>query len=224
MNHPDSVPDSDPSAESIPQSNAHSIQPGSQRRRRLGARREAAKAETREALISAAMAAFSEEGLDNPSLDAICARAGYTRGAFYVHFKDREELIQAVSERFLGRLLEGVRHYDESPAAMFNLVGRLMDAATAQDNVPLQQFLHAAGRSEVLQERYLGALRTASEHICDATQLSQARASMRGDVDPGQLAWLLLALTTGVQALREVGAPIDSRRMGDLLSYLLQRA
>lgn len=170
------------------------------------------------------MAAFSEEGLDNPSLDAICARAGYTRGAFYVHFKDRDELIQAVSERFLGKLLDGVRHYDESPAAMFNLVGRLMEAATSQASVPLHQFLHAAGRSEMLQERYLSTLRNASEHICDAAQLSQARASMRGDVDPGQLAWLLLALTTGVQALKEVGAPMDPRRLGDLLAYLLQRS
>jgi AcrR family transcriptional regulator len=45
--------------------------------------RELAKQETREAVIRAGMAAFTEEGVDLPSLDAICARAGFTRGAFY---------------------------------------------------------------------------------------------------------------------------------------------
>ena len=57
--------------------------------------RDLAKQETREALIQAGMDAFSEEGVDLPSLDAICARAGFTRGAFYVHFKDREDFFAA---------------------------------------------------------------------------------------------------------------------------------
>ena len=63
--------------------------------------RDVAKQETRQALIQAGMAAFSEEGVDMPSLDAICARAGFTRGAFYVHFKDREDFFAAVVEQVL---------------------------------------------------------------------------------------------------------------------------
>ena len=57
-------------------------------------RRDAAKKETRSALIRAALKLFHEEGFDGPSLDAICARAGYTRGAFYVHFKDAKISLQ----------------------------------------------------------------------------------------------------------------------------------
>src|SRR5262245_54025434 len=68
--------------------------------------REQAKAETREALIMAAFEEFGAHGLEAPSLDAICARAGYTRGAFYVHFKDRDELIAAVMERVLKRFMD----------------------------------------------------------------------------------------------------------------------
>ena len=60
-------------------------------------RRRETKQETREALISAALAEFAEHGFDAPSLDAICARAGYTRGAFYVHFRDRSDLRCQVS-------------------------------------------------------------------------------------------------------------------------------
>src|SRR5579864_8497302 len=64
-----------------------------------------AKQETRTALIDAAMALVAEERLDGPSLDAICARAGFTRGAFYVHFKDREDFLVGVMDHVLGRFL-----------------------------------------------------------------------------------------------------------------------
>ena len=78
--------------------------------------REAAKQETREALVTAALAEFGERGLDAPSLDAICARAGFTRGAFYVHFKDRDALVVAAMERVLGAFLDAVIGRDgESP-------------------------------------------------------------------------------------------------------------
>ena len=62
--------------------------------------------ETREALIQAGMAELAGQGLKQPSLDAICARAGFTRGAFYVHFEDREDFIAAVMERVLGGFLD----------------------------------------------------------------------------------------------------------------------
>ncbi len=71
-------------------------------------RRAEAKQETREALIAAALAEFAEHGLDAPSLDAICARAGYTRGAFYVHFRDRADLLVAVVEHAMTVFMDAV--------------------------------------------------------------------------------------------------------------------
>ena len=46
------------------------------RRRKPAESRAEVKEQTREALIDAAAALFGREGLDGPSLDAICARAG----------------------------------------------------------------------------------------------------------------------------------------------------
>ena len=45
---------------------------------------------------------MAEKGIEAASLNAICDRAGFTRGAFYVHFRDRDELVAAVVERVLG--------------------------------------------------------------------------------------------------------------------------
>src|SRR5262245_30280258 len=66
------------------------------------------KEATRQALLVAGLAELVEHGLDVPSLDAICARAGYTRGAFYVHFKDREDFFVAVMDWALSGILATV--------------------------------------------------------------------------------------------------------------------
>src|SRR5215470_6239294 len=70
--------------------------------------RQLSKQETREALLRAAISEFAEKGLDGPSLDAICARAGFTRGAFYVHFHDRDDLVAAAMERVLRGFVDSV--------------------------------------------------------------------------------------------------------------------
>src|SRR5262245_62925464 len=66
------------------------------------------KEATKQALLHAGMMELVEHGLDIPSLDAICARAGYTRGAFYVHFKDRDDFFIAVMDWVLTGILHSV--------------------------------------------------------------------------------------------------------------------
>ncbi len=52
--------------------------------------------QTRERLFEAALEVFVEEGLRGASVEAICARAGFTRGAFYSNFASKEELFLAL--------------------------------------------------------------------------------------------------------------------------------
>ncbi|MFJ2113435.1 MULTISPECIES: TetR/AcrR family transcriptional regulator [unclassified Streptomyces] len=54
------------------------------------------RAETRAQLFAAASEVFAEKGLGRASIDDVCARAGYTRGAFYSNFKTLDELILAL--------------------------------------------------------------------------------------------------------------------------------
>lgn len=48
------------------------------------------------ALVAAARELFVDGGFSATSLDAICARAGVTRGAFYHHFKNKEHIFREV--------------------------------------------------------------------------------------------------------------------------------
>ncbi len=58
---------------------------------------------TRDRLLEAAAEAFREEGLQGASVEAICTRAGFTRGAFYSNFESKEQLFLALLEREFAR-------------------------------------------------------------------------------------------------------------------------
>lgn len=47
---------------------------------------------TRARLLEAATQVFAEIGLEGASVEAVCERAGFTRGAFYSNFESKDEL------------------------------------------------------------------------------------------------------------------------------------
>ncbi|WP_165375468.1 TetR/AcrR family transcriptional regulator [Sanguibacter massiliensis] len=67
------------------------------------------RARTRERLLDAALTLFAEVGVDATSIEAICERAGFTRGAFYSNFSDRSALIDALAAREQGRAISELR-------------------------------------------------------------------------------------------------------------------
>lgn len=63
------------------------------------------RAETRERLLEAARFVFAEKGFGHTSVEDVCERAGYTRGAFYSNFSSLDELFLAMWEQRLAALL-----------------------------------------------------------------------------------------------------------------------
>lgn len=57
------------------------------------------RAQTQDRLMDAATALFAEKGVLAASVEEICERAGFTRGAFYSNFDSKDELMLAVLER-----------------------------------------------------------------------------------------------------------------------------
>lgn len=60
---------------------------------------------TRERLMDAAFDVFAEVGVHTASVEAICERAGFSRGAFYSNFESKEELFFALSDREVDKTL-----------------------------------------------------------------------------------------------------------------------
>jgi AcrR family transcriptional regulator len=60
---------------------------------------------TRERVLDAAREVFAERGVIGGSVEEICERAGFTRGAFYSNFADKADLVDALVEREHARLI-----------------------------------------------------------------------------------------------------------------------
>ena len=70
-----------------------------------GTRRSVRRDVTRERLLDAARDVFAERGVIGATVEEICERAGFTRGAFYSNFADKPEVVEALIEREHARLL-----------------------------------------------------------------------------------------------------------------------
>lgn len=126
----------------------------------------ARRAQTRERLMAAATTVFAERGVIGASVEEICEAAGFTRGAFYSNFVDKDALVLALieagvqaqytaAEQALAGLSEA--SHDLAPEALvaqalsrFDALGR-----PSREGVLVQQelLLHAA-RVPALREPY----------------------------------------------------------------------
>ncbi len=64
---------------------------------------------TVEKLTDAALQLFAESGYERATVDRIVAAAGFSKGAFYAHFKSKEELFLHILEQRLAHNLQRVK-------------------------------------------------------------------------------------------------------------------
>lgn len=63
---------------------------------------------TQRKLLAAAEKLFARDGFEAARLADIAALAGYTRGAFYAHFKSKEDIFFALLEFWVGRRIDEI--------------------------------------------------------------------------------------------------------------------
>ena len=190
--------------------------------------RAAAKLATRTALIDAAVAEFVEHGPAGASLDAICARAGKTRGAFYVHFPDREALMIAVMDRLLGGLLRSITSTGRPGDA--GLAGGIRTfAAAAAARAPavhagrefrFHHVLEACRTSTAIGDRYRMIVDAAASWAKQAVAAEQRAGRLRR-VDARDAGYVVVAIAFGLVVLLELGMRVDGIRLGETLVGML---
>ncbi len=213
---------------------------------RPAATRDDAKQQTRAALVQAALELFGEQGLDVPSLDAICDRAGYTRGAFYVHFKTREDILVAVMDHvgalFLAGMFEGLSADAAAATAatagktracrLHHAMRRLVDMAgsgayplmSTTGKGPLvrpHQLLDACARSAVVRERYRELVGLGLGAVAGLVRSDQEDGEVRKDVEPETVASMALALVIGAQTMADLGMPLDAGALAGGIEKML---
>lgn len=86
---------------------------------------------TRERLLDSAAQVFAERGVAGASVEEVCERAGFTRGAFYSNFATKDELLIALLDReeaqLLDRLSAALQAALQEPDPLTAVAGRLFD-------------------------------------------------------------------------------------------------
>jgi len=154
----------------------------------------------RQLLIAAALAAFTEHGADDASLDEIARRAGVGIGTLYRHFPNRQALLEAVYRDQVEDLCAAAR--DRAAAAtpaqaLENWLRDLMAFAATKRNLTSSIMSVPEGkRSEVAT--------SCSTMVREAADGLLARAQRSGEIRPDVDATDLLRLSHALAVASEL--------------------
>jgi AcrR family transcriptional regulator len=158
---------------------------------------------TREQLIVAAEAAFTELGYSATSIQRICRAAGVSVGSFYNHFDHKPGVTFQVLERSSERLVQTLGSVDVSrPATIETAVGLLATGSAAALYRALRE---AADVEPTVREVFAAHRRVAHDQLAAAVTASRAQPDGRYALDARSVAWTLLALLW--DAIAAVGDP-----------------
>ena len=115
--------------------------------------------QTREHLLAAAAEVFAQRGFHGASLDEVAAVAGFTKGAVYSNFKNKEDLFLALFRANYEREMQALRtalEDSEVPpeARLSDFVGLIRDQTRLDGNFGLlyQEFWIYAARNPAARE------------------------------------------------------------------------
>ena len=157
------------------------------------ARREA----TRTRILDAARIVFGEKGVIGATIEDICEQAGFTRGAVYSNFADKDDILRAVIERehqaLLDHLTESFELVDAEVAAasslesaVTTLVRRIVRSIPIDRQVSLigtEHEIHAVRRPE-LAGTFLAVNLAFRERLAAALVDALGRIGREPSVDP----------------------------------------
>lgn len=174
------------------------------------------KADSRSALIDAALDIILERGMDALRLEDVTEAVGVTKGALYWHFEDREDLIRSALAEHLHRMIDatidGVStalEIAKSPEDYLILISPYLSDPFDPEQVEQRwqkiELLATARRDPVLagimQELQIKSLKL----FADVMRRAKEKGVLRPDMDPVAVAVAVSALGLGSNLISYLG-------------------
>lgn len=162
---------------------------------------------TRARLLAAAHEVFRENGFPATTVEDICTRAGFTRGAFYSNFSTTDELFLELWDERADRIVDGARvlvgllathddPFDVTQAALIDL--ELVEPGWFVLNTEF--FLHALRHPEIAEQLTTHRIRLRAELSAVMTALLRAEnRQLPSDVDLELFTRMIIAAHEGCQ-------------------------
>jgi AcrR family transcriptional regulator len=191
------------------------------RRRRLSA------AARRQTILDAATPVFVSAGYEHAHMATIAARVGVTEPVVFQNFGSKPALFAAVLDHVAEQVAEHVTALSEQFEDAVEWLGHLLTAEhlDRMHTRPMFGVLFADAHRLRTEPGVTEALQRAVGRLADATASilarAQARGTIRADVPPAALAWLVVSLVQARQFRREHGAQPSAALEDELLAAIL---
>jgi AcrR family transcriptional regulator len=160
---------------------------------------------TKQKIMDAALQLFKNKGFDATSLQDIAKVTGMTRGAIYWHFKNKLDILATLMLEMKKRFEIGLRNFQEEEGSATDKLRRLVqDIVTAHtaDQRIQDLFIVIMANYQISEKLRKGRLKAEFptqfiDTVGSIIEQGIEEGALRQDVDPGEIAWLVLILLTG---------------------------
>ena len=157
--------------------------------------------ETRARILEASIKQFSVNGYNKASVDNICAQAGVSKGAFYHHFKTKQDVFLALLDGWLQTFDQAIEASKDRPVPeTFQMMTEYFPYMfqSASENLPMfLEFLLQASRDETIWQASIAPYRRYHKHFASLIKKGIAEGSFV-DVNPDLAARLIVSAAMGL--------------------------
>jgi AcrR family transcriptional regulator len=188
--------------------------------------------QTKDHLLEAAAQVLSERGYHGATLDEVAAKAGFTKGAVYSNFKNKEDLflalLDSMREREMEQLHKTIEASDVPPESRLeDFVAIMREPAMSSTWSWISLYLEFclyAFRNRTARERLVEIQEASIDSIAEILETERARSGIRTDESPRQLARIVEAFTRGLSIMRELDPSSVDEEFLEVALAVLARA
>jgi AcrR family transcriptional regulator len=186
------------------------------------------RAMTRAHLLDAAGHVFARHGFDGASIDDIASAAGFTKGAVYSNFKNKEDLFLALMDRHIDEQILAVKTTldeattltpDERATRFTDLTAELLWGDRDWALLGLEFTLYAA-RHPKARRRLAERQRQSRDRLIPIIEAEFTRVPPRLDMPIEDLASIFLALFSGIGLQHLTDPDADNTLLRSAIAFL----
>jgi AcrR family transcriptional regulator len=186
---------------------------------------------TRSHLLAAAAQVFSQRGFHGASIDEIAAAAGFTKGAVYSNFKNKEDLFLALIDERTGPQFEHVRATlaeaaqlppEDQTAMLTHLTEEVGWLDPTWQSLYLE-FVVYAMRHPTAREKLAARERRAHELVVGIMEHELRRGGIEPPLPVDQIASLALALFLGIGLRRSIDPDAVDESLLEVATHVISQ-
>lgn len=162
------------------------------------------RAETRQRLMVAALGVFARNGYERATIDEIVREAGFSKGAFYVHFEAKEDIFWAMLEDRMKHLQEAFREAADPELPVYQNLAMILRSIFSQNrDDPLwsalfMEFVAHASRNKKVRDQLAAMHRSWRDFATEALERGREAGLVRQDLDVQFISSVQIAVVEGM--------------------------